>query len=106
MFATLLKRTCAGNPSAKISQINRLSQFNQMNTMASVSFTRRYAGNVTKKIPISTESDDLSKQETISLEEFYSTVSDFTLSDDKALEYMHFAAKLAVLEFKDEEEML
>ena len=28
------------------------------------------------------------------------------LTDDQALEYMHFAAKLAQLEFKNEEEML
>ena len=33
-------------------------------------------------------------------------MSDFALSDEKALKYMHFAAKLAVIRFKDDEEML
>ena len=60
----------------------------------------------TKEVQLSDESDDLSKVETISLEEFYSSVSEKTLTDDQALEYMHFAAKLAVLDFKDEQEML
>ena len=52
------------------------------------------------------KSDDLSKMELVSLEKFYASVSQKTLTDDQALEYMHFAAKLAQLEFKDEEEML
>ena len=33
-------------------------------------------------------------------------MSDFALSDEKALKYMHFAAKLAVIGFKDDKEML
>ena len=52
------------------------------------------------------KSDDLSKQELVSLEKFYASVAQKNLTDDQALEYMHFAAKLAQLEFKDEAEML
>ena len=48
----------------------------------------------------------MTKQELVSLEKFYASVSEKNLSDDQALEYMHFAAKLAQLEFKNEEEML
>ena len=48
----------------------------------------------------------MSKQEVVSLEKFYASVAHKSLTDDQALEYMHFAAKLAQLEFKDEEEML
>ena len=42
----------------------------------------------------------------ISLEEFYSTVADFTISDEDALEYMTFASKLAMVSFKDEDELM
>lgn len=47
-------------------------------------------------------SDDISVVPRISLEEFYSTVADFTISDEDALEYMTFASKLAMVSFKDE----
>ena len=46
-------------------------------------------------------SDDLSEMPRISLEEFYSTVANFTISDEEALEYMNFAAKMAMVTFKD-----
>ena len=42
----------------------------------------------------------------ISLEEFYSTVENFKLTDEEALNYMNFAAKMAMVTFKDQEEML
>ena len=51
-------------------------------------------------------SDDISVVPRISLEEFYSTVADFTISDEDALEYMTFASKLAMVSFKDEEELM
>ena len=52
------------------------------------------------------ESDDLNLMPRISLEEFYSTVEGFKISDEEALEYMTFASKLAMVSFKDQEEML
>ena len=52
------------------------------------------------------ESDDISAVPRTSLEEFYSTVAGFTLSDDEAFEYMSFASKLAMVSFKDEAEMM
>lgn len=52
------------------------------------------------------ESDDMSAVPRISLEEFYSTVADFTISDEDALEYMTFASKLAMVSFKDEDELM
>lgn len=52
------------------------------------------------------ESDDMTNLPSISLEEFYSTVADFTITDEEALEYMNFSAKLAMVKFKDQEEML
>ena len=42
----------------------------------------------------------------ISLEEFYSTVEGFKLSDEEALEYMTFSAKMAMVSFKSQDEML
>ena len=51
-------------------------------------------------------SDDISAVPRISLEEFYSTVADFTISDEDALEYMTFASKLAMVSFKDEQELM
>ena len=106
MFATILKRTCTGNPSAKLSQINRLSHFNQMNSMASVSFARRYAGTTSKTVPMSTESDDLSLRTPIKLDEFYADCPEVVMSDEQALHYMNFAADLAMVSFKDDQEML
>ena len=42
----------------------------------------------------------------ISLDDFYASVTDFKLSDEEALRYMTFAAKMAMVSFKDQEEML
>ena len=55
---------------------------------------------------VAEQSDDISKVPRISLEEFYSTVEGYTLSDEEALEYMTFAAKMAMVTFKDQEEMM
>lgn len=41
------------------------------------------------------KSDDLSVREMISLEEFYSTAIGDDMTDEQALEYMKFAAKLS-----------
>ena len=105
MFTTLLKKGCTVNPAATFA---RTSHFYKVNTMTQMRWTamRSFSAPPQAPVPQSTESDDLSNRETISLEEFYSSVSDYSLSDDKALEYMHFAAKLAVISFKDENEML
>ena len=42
----------------------------------------------------------------ISLESFYSSVANVTLSDEEALRYMHFSAKVSMVSFKDEDELL
>ena len=47
------------------------------------------------------QSDDTSNVPKISLEEFYSTVADFTISDEEALEYMNFSAKMSMVSFKN-----
>ena len=52
------------------------------------------------------EHDDLSNVPRISLDEFYASLTEFTITDDEALEYMNFAAKQAMVSFKDQEEML
>ena len=54
----------------------------------------------------SDESDDHTAAPRISLEEFYSSIADIELADDKALEYMSFSAKLAMVTFKDQQEMM
>ena len=48
----------------------------------------------------------MSKVPRISLDNFYASVTDFTITDEEALEYMNFAAKQAMVSFKDQEEML
>jgi len=58
-------------------------------------------GSVKKEV-----SDDLSEVPLISLDEFYSKVEGFKLTDAEALEYMTFSAKMAMVSFKDEAEMM
>ena len=60
----------------------------------------------TEKCPNHYVSDDTSVVPRISLDDFYASVTDFTISDEEALKYMTFAAKMAMVRFKDEEEML
>ena len=52
------------------------------------------------------ENDDLTNVPRISLDDFYASLTDFTITDEEALEYMNFAAKQAMVTFKDQEEML
>ena len=52
------------------------------------------------------DSDDLTNVPRISLDNFYASLTDFTITDEEALEYMNFAAKQAMVTFKDQEEML
>jgi len=42
----------------------------------------------------------------ISLEDFYATSIQQDISDEKILEYMRFAAKLSMFEFKNDQELL
>ena len=51
-------------------------------------------------------SDDTSMTPRISLDDFYGNVIQEPMTDEQALEYMNFAAKMAMVSFKDEEEML
>ena len=51
-------------------------------------------------------SDDLSQVKLLSLDNFYGSIADHSLTDEEALEYMQFAAKMAMVSFKDQEEML
>ena len=41
-----------------------------------------------------------------SLEKFYSSIAEIKLTEAEALEYMKFSAKMAMVSFKDEEELL
>jgi len=41
-----------------------------------------------------------------SLETFYSSIADIKLTEQEALEYMKFSAKMAMVSFKSEEELL
>ena len=52
------------------------------------------------------KSDSLKNVPIISLEEFYSSVAEIELTDEEALEYMTFSAKMAMVTFKNKEEML
>jgi hypothetical protein len=47
----------------------------------------------------------LVRSQPFSLEEFYGK-SNVKLSDEDALKYMNFACKLALIQFKDDKEML
>ena len=47
------------------------------------------------------QSDDMSQVPVTSLEDFYSTVAGFSLSDEDAYEYMTYSAKMAMVAFKD-----
>merc|ERR1719384_1100979 len=50
--------------------------------------------------------DDTTQVPRVCLDDFYASVTDFTISDAEALEYMNFAAKQAMVSFKDQEEMM
>ena len=51
-------------------------------------------------------SDDLSKMPRLCLEDFYATVADFTLTDEEAMDYMKYSSKMAMVSFKDEDELM
>ena len=53
-----------------------------------------------------TKSDDHTVVPRISLDDFYDTVSDFKITDAKALEYMTYSSKQAMVSFRDQEEMM
>ena len=55
---------------------------------------------------LDTTSDDHTQVPRISLDDFYSTVGDFAITDEKALEYMTYSSKQAMVSFKDQEEMM
>ena len=55
---------------------------------------------------LSNESDDVKNVPRISLDDFYSSLTDFSLTDEEALEYMKFSARLGMVSFKDDDEML
>ena len=52
------------------------------------------------------ESDDLSQVKRFSLDEFYIANNTAPLTDEQAKTYMEFGAKLAMVTFKDEAEMM
>ena len=52
------------------------------------------------------ESDDLDQVTPISLETFYDSVADITMSDEDALKYMTFAANISYVSFKNQAEMM
>ena len=52
------------------------------------------------------ESDDLSQVRRFSLDEFYVSNDTAPLTDEQAKSYMEFGARLAMVTFKDEDEMM
>jgi hypothetical protein len=53
------------------------------------------------------EDYDVNKDyERLSLDKFYESLTSFKLSDSEALDYMTFAAKMACVRFKSQDEML
>ena len=50
--------------------------------------------------------DDISEVPRVCLDDFYASVTDFIITDEEALEYMNFAARQAMVSFKDQEEMM
>ena len=64
---------------------------------------RMFASPVDKNYNVS---DDISVVPRISLDDFYGSVDQTPLSHEEALNYMTFAAKMAMVSFKSEEEML
>ena len=68
---------------------------------------RFFSSNLNKVVPAGyNEHDNLENVPRISLDEFYSSLTDITITDNEALEYMTFAAKQAMVTFKDQDEML
>merc|ERR1711898_67264 len=56
--------------------------------------------------PKTEASDDLSEVPRFSLDDFYSNVKAVNLTNQEALDYMVFASRLAMVSFKDDDEML
>ena len=52
------------------------------------------------------KSDDHTTVPRISLDDFYASVADFKITDEKALEYMLYSSKQAMVSFRDQEEMM
>ena len=52
------------------------------------------------------QSDDMSVRPVLELDKFYSLMLEVELSDERALEYMTFAAKMAQVNFKDQAELM
>ena len=100
MFTHALRRTCAYP-----NQAMRVAQFQRVSTLQ---FAAMRPFNAATKVPVkqSEESDDINDIPRYSLDEFYSSCHALELTDEQALEYMNFAANLAMVKFKDEKEML
>ena len=62
----------------------------------------RFASSTPKK----EESDDHTVVPRISLDEFYNSTAGFKITDEKALEYMTYSSKMAMVSFRDQEEMM
>ena len=65
---------------------------------------RMFAYKVTSGL--SDQSDDHTVVPRISLDAFYDSVSGFKITDEKALEYMTYSSKQAMVSFRDQEEMM
>ena len=50
--------------------------------------------------------DEISSVPRICLDDFYASVTEFTITDAEALEYMNYAARQAMVSFKDQDEMM
>ena len=97
MFAQFLTRRFA--PRACMSFSMPIRPIRPINSLFS---NRMMAFSTTSK----EESDDLSQIPRFSLDEFYVSNDTTPLTDEQAKTYMEFGAKLAMVTFKDEAEMM
>ena len=104
LFNAALRRSCVTRSSATFNQYQRLNQINQVNSLVAMQTMRSFGY---KAHPaLSTESDDLTLRPKIKLDEFYADCPEVTMTDQEALDYMNFAADLAMVGFKDDKEKL
>ena len=66
----------------------------------------RFASQAAQPDPNCTKSDDHTVVPRISLDDFYNSVADFKITDEKALEYMIYSSRQAMVSFRDQEEMM
>lgn len=85
---------------------NNTKMLKPINRVFSKSYGQSGSRNVLPFVDDAKDYDLKAHYQTFSLDEFYSDLIQFELSDEDALNYMKFAAKLACINFGTQEEML